>query len=318
MEKCIEGAKWLIDYQVSHNQICNIGKPFTEFQKVYSWTNENISAYLKLVNFENKNNALAVMASGDHAFNLATNGIRDIDTFDTNRLTEYYALGFKRAMILKYDYYTFVVKMNLINDDNASIEEISNLILELLPYMENRYAIYWKSVVDFNFKVQRKVGTNLNLFKILTLHNNVTDMTIYNDYLKDEEHYELLRKSLGQTNITFKCANACYLASEFNGQYDFILLSNILDYFSKVWKIEWGYEQLQVYERELESIMSLGGIIFLKYIYNYGVLNRIIRKHAIIGDSSITIKDLVNEEVCRLANYPNKTTFDGMILKRVR
>ena len=178
MEKCIEGAKWLIDYQVSHNQICNIGKPFTEFQKVYSWTNENISAYLELANFKNKNNALAVMASGDHAFNLATNGIRDIDTFDTNRLTEYYALGFKRAMILKYDYYTFIIKSRLINDDNVSIEEISNLILELLPYMENRHANYWKSIVDFNFKVQREVGTNLNLFKILTLHNNVADMNI--------------------------------------------------------------------------------------------------------------------------------------------
>ena len=128
----------------------------------------------------------------------------------------------------------------------------------------------------------------------------------------------MLRKRLGQTNITFKYANACYLANEFDGQYDFILLSNILDYFSKVWKIEWGYEQLQAYERELESIMSSGGIIFLKYIYNYGVINRIIRKHAIIGDSSITIQDLVNEEVCRLAAYPNKTTFDGMILKRVK
>lgn len=318
MEKCIEGAKWLINYQVECKQICSIGRPFIEFQKVYSWTNEFIPGYLDLINFNDKNSALAVMASGDHSFNLVTNGIMNIDTFDTNRLTEFYALGFKRAMILKYDYQSFLTKMLYISSDLVTIEYISDLILELLPYMDSTHAKYWKSIVDYTFKLQKEQGTNLNLIQMLTLNNNLTDITNYNNYLTNEEQYELLRKRLTQANINFKYANAANLSREFTGKYDLMLLSNILDYFAKLWSFNWGYEKLQAYEKDLESLMNRDGVIFLKYIYHYGANDKIIRRHALICDSSITRKNLTEEEVCRLAPDPKTKAFNGMILKKVR
>lgn len=318
MEKCIEGAKWLIDYQVRNNQICKIGVPFSEFQKTYSWTNEFIPGYLDLVSFEDKNSALSVMASGDHTFNLITKGITDIDTFDTNRLTEYYALGFKRAMILKYDYDDFILTMRYINSEYATIDGISTLILELLPYMDSVHASYWKSIVDYNYQMQKEFGTDLNLFQMITLDNNLPDITIYNNYLMSEEEYNLLRERLGKANISFKCCNAYDLKDEFEGKYDFVLLSNILDYFSKIFKFNWNYQQLQEYEKGLMGLMKSDGVIFLKYIYHYGFNDRIMRKYSLIGDSSVTIKDLIDEEVCRLRNIPNTKKFDGMILKRVK
>ena len=65
----------------------------TSYSKVYLWTNENIDAYLNIVDISSKENALSVLASGDQTFNLITKGIMNIDTFDTNKLTEYFALG---------------------------------------------------------------------------------------------------------------------------------------------------------------------------------------------------------------------------------
>ena len=186
MEKCIEGVKWLIDCQVRNKQICRVGVPFSEFQKTYSWTNEFIPGYLDLVSFEDKNSALSVMASGDHTFNLITKGITDIDTFDTNRLTEYYALGFKRAMILKYDYDDFILTMRYINSEYATIDDISTLILELLPFMDSIHALYWKRIVDYNYKMQKEIGTDLNLFQMITLDNNFPELNCKSKFQFEE------------------------------------------------------------------------------------------------------------------------------------
>lgn len=317
MENCIIGAKNLIEAQVKENHIGNIGRAFYEFQKVYSWTNENINAYLSLADFKDKTNALSVMASGDHLFNLVVNGIQNIDAFDTNRLTEYYALGFKRAMILKYDYQTFIEKMSLISNANATIEEISDLILGLLPFMENKYAAYWKTIVDFNFCIQKRYGTNLNLFSLISFVNNCDDISFYNNYLVDEAHYEELRQNLGRTNISFKCVNAVDLANVYSGlQYDFILLSNILDYFAPLWNMNWDYAHLKKYEEELEKIIAFGGTIFLNYIFNYGVIGGYLRR-SIIRNSKVKINDLTDEEVHKLSFWSDTNVFDGMVLKRV-
>jgi len=99
MERAIEGAKKLIETQVRGLQTDGNFAKFREFGKNYFWTNENIAGYLDLVDFEGKINALSVLASGDQAFNLVTNGIMDIDTFDINALSEYIALGLNRAAI---------------------------------------------------------------------------------------------------------------------------------------------------------------------------------------------------------------------------
>lgn len=101
MEKCVEGAKRLISKQVHDNRVSLFGISFSEYHKSYYWTNENIKGYLDKVDFEGKDNALAVLASGDHIFNLVEKGISNIDTFDTNKLTEYYALGFKKSNDIK-------------------------------------------------------------------------------------------------------------------------------------------------------------------------------------------------------------------------
>lgn len=315
MEKCIEGAKSLIEHQIKNEQICNVGESFAEYQKVYAWTNEYIKGYLDLVSFTDKDSALSVMASGDHAFNLIEKGISIVDTFDTNRLTEYYALGLKRAMILKYDYNTFLNVTQKLYSDNITIEEISEIVLGLLPFMDSKYANYWRQIIDFNMQMQRNNHTKLNLFRMLNFANNFENMNELNNYLVNEEHYERLRNRMGTANINFKCANAMNLESEFNSQYDFILLSNILAYFSIRWKFDWDYEEFKKYEDSLKKILKPEGIIFLKYIMLHGITDKMV-KTTVIGNHLVTSKDLTDEEIINLPPLPGNKAFSGMVLLR--
>ena len=104
MDDAINEVKKLINNQVINNNISVQGNAFAGFQKTYFFTNENINAYLNLVDLTDKNNALTVLASGDQLFNLINKEITEIDTFDINKLTEYYVFGIRMAMIEKYNY----------------------------------------------------------------------------------------------------------------------------------------------------------------------------------------------------------------------
>ena len=154
MNEAINATKKMIEAQVDAQKIMMMGIPFSEYQRVYKDTNENIDGYMNLMALEGKENALTVLASGDHAFNLAYHGISNIETFDTNRLTEYYSLGLKRAAILKYDYAGYLYFMRKIVDKATPLEELTELVRGLFPYMESKTYIYWQYVVEYNYQIQ--------------------------------------------------------------------------------------------------------------------------------------------------------------------
>ena len=122
----ISGVKNIIDRQVNAGKIYVFGRPFSEWQKVYKETNENINGYMQQLDFKDKKKALSVLASGDHVFNLIYYDILNIDTFDTNRLTEYYALGLKRAALLAFTYEEYLLFNEKLTDSSISLEELNN------------------------------------------------------------------------------------------------------------------------------------------------------------------------------------------------
>lgn len=313
MESCIQGVKKMILDQVKVGESYFSGEPFSRYQKFYYCTNENISEYLNLVDFNGKDSALSVMASGDHTFNLITRGITNIDTFDTNELTDYYVLGLRRAIILKYDYKDFrYITISFLRSNQISVEELTEFIKGLLLYMDKKYRIFWEQVIDFNYKIQREYQTNINLFLLISVKNSLVPE--FNNYLMNEDNYNLLRKGLSNANITFKYANAANLAQEFEGKYDFILLSNILDYFFKCWGESWKYEKLLEYERDLENIMNDDGVIFLKYIMSY--VKSSVSRERIFPNSGTRKSDLITEEVHKISVPYQDTAYAGIILKR--
>lgn len=317
MIRAIIYAKKIIERQVKNNKYEMIGEDFTKYQKGYYWTNENIDYYLGMFNLESKNNALAVASTGDHAFNLVANGIDNIDTFDINRLTEYLVLGLKRTMIAVYNYYEFLAMQNHMANPEISLEELTDIISSLTYHMDSKYRIFWQSIIDYNYKLQKKYGTNLNLIHMLYI--GVFARTCHlnnNTYLYDEYVYEDFRSKLGNANITFKGTDALDLAKEFKGKkYDVIMLSNILDYANTRWGNNWGINELEAYIKSLEGISNEDAIIFVKYIISY--INSGVVKSHIFHDSSIMPSDLT-DQIYPIPKYTSSSSYDGMILRRVK
>lgn len=314
MRNCINGAKSLLDTQIDAGKILYSGIAFSEYQKVYFSTNENIKEYLELVDYTNKINALSVLGSGDHVFNLINKGILSIDTFDSNKLTEYYALGIKRSLIDKYNYETYLNILSLLSNEETSFDTINNILYDLLPIMDNKYRMFWTEILDYNYKKQKNNVNKLSLIYLLFI--NIKYSTVLNNYLTNEEEYNKLKTKINNANIIFKHMDAKDLYNEFDKKYDIILLSNILDYFYKIYGYNWKIDELNTYVYKLEKILDINGIVFLNYVYNY-YYKFTSRNYNLIRNTNININELDNYVVKKLKYYNNNNSEkvgDGIIL----
>lgn len=239
VRKAIEKAKNLIDHDMVYNCTRNY-RNFEEFIPGYFITNENINSYMSLVSYNDKYTALTVLSGGDYVFSLLSKGISKIDAFDLNELQNYLALGLKRAMILKYNYSDFIEILFKLCSRKMTLEELSTTIFELLPFMDGDYQLFWKSIIDYNFKVQKQKGkcSKIDLMAIFSYPARDFETKIKKKdlkklpYLKSKRNYDYLRNLLGNANITYQNINAKDLGTIYAGNtYDFIFLSNILDYF---------------------------------------------------------------------------------------
>jgi len=313
MTEAIKGAKFLIDKQIGEGKIYTFGEAFSTYQKVYAATNENIAGYVNLVDTTNKEKVLSVLSSGDHVFNLITNDVFNIDTFDSNALTEYYALGLRRALILKYNYYDYF-KAIVILTTSYSVDEVTEIIKGLLPYMEENHKIFWEQIINYNYRIQKLRLRKLNLLKMLCLTaEDVLIKNDYNNYLLNETTYEKLRTNLKLANISFKNCNALYLDKNFeNKTYDAILLSNIIDYFYKAYGSLWGIDLFNKYVNKLIKLSNNNALLFLNYMYYYMPNSKF--NPELIKCSTIKETDFEDEIVFPVVG---ERTRGGVILKKV-
>ena len=266
----------------------------TNYEPVYINTNENIDGYMSKLNFSNKNNCLSVLSGGDHIFNASLYGIKNIDTFDINKLTEYFTLGLKRSAIITFNYNEFINFINKLTNPFTTLTEIFDLINLIIPNMDNKYRIFFKEIMDYLYKLS---NNNQNLFYIFIKDSYKLEGYMVNTYLKNEENYNLLKNNLSKTNITFKNCDLTLLTNYFNKQYDFIFLSNILDYFFYKYGNNWNYQKLQELEKYLTPLLNNDGILALHYIYNYYYKFGNRYKDILINSSCIRSFNLTNENI---------------------
>ena len=100
LAKAIKEVEKMIDINMFGTKNYDSSNLFDGFQRVYFQANENIDDYLKLTDYSTKETALCVAGSGDQAFSLISKGIRKVELFDINKLTEYMIIGLKKAIIL--------------------------------------------------------------------------------------------------------------------------------------------------------------------------------------------------------------------------
>lgn len=306
-----EKIKNLIYEQVRDGKCYINGTPFSKYQKCYLNTNEKISGYINTI--QGKKRALTVLASGDHLLNLINKGIKEIDTFDTNLLTKYYVFGLKFAMIRKYDYKDYLTTYKKLIDKNTSLEEITSILNDLLKYMDNLYKNFWEYIIEYNYKIQKNNINSLNLFEMLFICFNNLEKNINNNlYLAGKEEYKKTRELIKKAKITFKNEDALILDRLYNDTYDVCMLSNILDYFGNFYRRNnkiFNYKELDDYKNRILNLIDKDGILFLKYIFNYGVKDSYAKKVFITSD--ISTSEFTNETIISI---DKDTIKDGMIL----
>lgn len=315
MSEIFSRTKELLDKQYENGKAFCSGKPFSTYQKVYFSTNENIKDYINNVNLEGKTKAISVMASGDHSFNLIEKGILNIDAFDSNALTEFYVLGLKRAMILRYSCKEYLITLNKLLDINTSLEELTSILSDLLPFMDKKYREYWRYIIDYNYKVQINKNSNINLFNLLFINIVSGDKLVErNNYLNDEKTYNKFKSLLVRSNIIFKNVNAIDIPKEFQGKYDVMCLSNIFEYLQPYFKERNGY--FNNYIDELDSIMNIDGIIFLMYIFHYATNNY--TREKLFHSYDVTLKDFdsygMPYEMLKVSSCNNYKMKDGVLI----
>ena len=302
-------AKEMIKNQVNQKKIMNVFEPFSKYSKGYLWTNENIKEYINKKYISEYNSALSVTGSGDHLFNLILHNVLNIDTFDTNTLTEYNVLGLKKALIEKFKYNDFLTICELIANNMLTLEETTYLIKDLLPLMDKKYRKYWQNISEYNYQLQKNNDECLDLFAMLFININEKNNFIRkNSYLISKDNYGKFKENMMRANINFYCTNAINILDTFpNQKYDVILLSNILDYIT----INWNYEQLRKFEDELLFITNNNGKIFLAYLLNYYNKNN----KNIFRRADIKKEELINEIIIALKEKDYKHN-DAVILIR--
>lgn len=192
---------------------------FTGYDRGFWAASECIIGYLGGLQY-NKTRALTVLSSGDHVFNLAHAGVKEIDAFDINRL-QYYVYFLKRALILAFSYKQFLNATSIINcvgfiEDKICIVEAVKPYLPLDVYLYYQelleYALYHKDA-DFS-----------------SLYFRGENFFVCNSYLVNETSYERLRSTLRSVNVNLFFEDVREIPGLVSGEYDIVLLSNIADY----------------------------------------------------------------------------------------
>ena len=319
MKQDVEITKIMILNYLKGYKRKNTGS-FREYDKIYATTTENIDAYLNLSNFKDKDSALTVLASGDQAFSLASLGIKNITTFDINKLTEYYALGLKKSAILAFNYQEFLNYFNTLFSPNITLEKLSDMIKYLLPYMDLEYKLYWQEIIDYNYKLQKNRDNQVNLFHILFYSTAHGISKLKNSYLANEERYNYLRSIIGNINITYDCLDVFDIPYIYEKEYDFILLSNILDYATYYLGEHWTYQDLRKELDKFKKLLKSKGVIYIAYLIGKKIKGIDTFESPLILNSRLMDNDLTQEELLLIPHIENDKVAnyieDGIILER--
>ena len=258
---------------------------FSEYNKTFFVATECIREYLERESF-NKSRALTVLASGDQIFNLLHEGVEKIDAFDINKL-QYFIYYLKRAFLLRFPLDTFVILCNSIGS-NYALEEKIKIIEMLKEYLPEDVYEYFRRILEYaKNKKDAKISN-------LIIPNSI-DIEKSNNYLKSEEDYLKVRKSLMNTDVNLYFDNALNIPSIVKPGYDVILLSNIADYLCQMIK---GFD-IWDFKKYIDS--------FVKMLNNNGLLINYLfglDTASVILGTSISRSDLPDNSISKIETYP--------------
>lgn len=217
--------------------------------KIYKFTNENITSFNKLYNFEGKK-VLSVIGSGDQYFASILYGAEEVTLFDKNPLAYYYLI-FKYASIKVFSYEEFI--KFYFTSDMRNITLYNKLRLALPNEVREVFDRYFK------------VGLNLIMHPSLGLKKTINYKTGRIIPYLDKKNYNLLKSKLNDSNFPkVKVLLFEELYKELNTNYDVMLFSNIFCYLGIL------VEDYNIYMNNYLKYLNKGGQIEANYVWNKG------------------------------------------------
>ena len=270
IEQDIEKAKSIINEQ--NKFIPNYGI----LDKIEPFATKNIKEILTKYNLKGKK-ILTLLSSGDQIIDMCLNGANNITSFDINHLTKYYYNLKKAALLsnitreqfLEYFCYYHYPYYNGINKQSFHPE----MFEKICQYLDEESYKFWSSLYDEYNHLQIRNGKSLFLGN--ELHYKILTNTI--DYLNNDTNFYKTKERVKDLNFSFINEDARNLPNISIEHYDFIYLSNIIEYLLKTYLCSINENQNQ-----LDKLQELKDLL-------------------------ITYTNLLNKDGILIANYRSKT-----------
>lgn len=231
----------------------------SNFDRIYSFTTENIFGYLKHFDLDNKK-TLTVGSSGDQVLNMFYKGCRDITLIDINSFSKFY-LYLKISAILSLNYTEFKSfffihgNTSYYNNEFFSKETFNKIKVTLRMLDYESYLFFDELFTLFDSKTIKQYLLNCDESR-----NKV--ICEYNLYIRNRNTYykirDLLKKELYNFNLNF--INQDIFKFDSNNKYDNIFLSNLSTYY--------GIDKLKLLLDKLNDNLNINGKILISYLWN--------------------------------------------------
>jgi len=220
------------------------------FMDIYPFATENVNGYLERMDMKDKS-ILTVGSSLDQTFNAINLGVKKITVFD----------------ISPNNFEFFKIKKDIIlSTDRKDLYKILTNEKELKKHLN----------ITTQFSISKDILTEKQVYST-------------NNYLANDEEYQLLRSKLVEANVEFVTGDIFKMDEVLNDEkYDRIIFSNILQYIEYFFKDKDSFEVLKCCFKVWEKHLNEEGILQLLYLYSYSY-DDIYRNHPIATYNLINV-----------------------------
>lgn len=232
-------------------------KRWRVFNKLYSFTTENISGYID--NFELVNKKLLTVGSScDQIINAILMGCKDITLVDINPFVKYYYyLKISCIIDLSFDefmlflrYYDYPEMFNI--NERIFDRDLFNKIRVTLKNLDYESYLFWDNI--FNRYDNKNIRENL----FFSCEYNTKMIKVFNRYLSNINNYNDSKSMVVDASVKFINSNIFNL--EIDNSYDNIWLSNIGFYLRD--------NELKVIVDKMSKLLNIDGLLLICYLYN--------------------------------------------------
>lgn len=285
---------------LKNNTIMGDFSDFTKYSPTYLATNENHRNVLKVVDVKDKD-ILCVTSSGDFVFNSLASGARSVVTFDLNKFAKY-VLELKVATVKTYNDEKLYAGFWL---NNSPYFLSFNKFLEIRGNLSSDAFLFWNYV--YSYLDIHKLSLGKTDFFRNTMYNIISIQEEYNVYY-EKNYYEKLREKLLK-GVCISCYDMDITAIkslESKYQFDVIYLSNILQYYATIDKLD-SKEKVHKFIQDIEEkLLRPNGLISVNYCYFRDLIE-------FINEVSPDIRDISNYLVLKYPSEYELINFSGIL-----